>query len=1675
MKTSFLSFFIALFLAVISYAQKGKNSAYTSSTANVIVNAYTYVTANIPVGASSIQVNSNVLTNSTLATPLAAGDLILIIQMQGAAVNISTGPVDWWGGNYTLSSQAMGDLGNESLYIPNWGELTSYRDAGNYEFAEVLSVSGSNTINLRCPTQKEYEQNIPVAGFEYFNGRIQVVRVPRFTTLTLTNPASIIASQWNGQVGGVVALEVDGTINLQANTRISASGLGFRGGALDNVSSGSGSPTDINKPAYNTNQFGAEKGESIFGNIANEYTHFYSMYGKGSPANGGGGGGHQNAGGGGGSNVGPQAGYTGKGYPAAGYNTYWNLEQAGLATTNSPGGGRGGYSGAQSNQNPNIGVAQSAWQGNFRRVEGGLGGHPLQYDANRIFMGGGGGAGDMDNNQGGAGGNGGGIVFIRAYGAITGSGTIEANGANGQNSNPSGATPSSNGRNGIDAAGGAGGGGSIYISNGTTIPASITLSAVGGNGGNNNITNGIFATQFEADGPGGGGAGGFINFSTGTPTQTVAGGANGVHTATGFSSSIETNFPPNGATRGGPGMSLLTVPYYNLIANNATICTGNTASISVTVQGTLPVSIPSVSWYTTYTGNTVVATGLSYTTPVLTATTTYYVGFCNGSFRVPVTVTVGGPTISGTASITNATCSAGGSITGLSVSGGVTPYTIQWNTVTYPSTTLSNAPAGSYTLSVTDNSGCTATSGPYTINGTGGPTINSTGMVVTNESCLGGGGAISGLSASGTGLTYSWNGGAYSTLNISSLTAGSYSLVVTDNNGCTANLGPINITQNSGPTINTASMVVTGTTCGLSNGSITGITATGTGLTYTWNGVASGSLDQSNLASGNYTLVVTDNIGCTSTQGPINIAASSTPSVNSTSVVVANATCTNGGSVSGLTVSGGQTPYTYNWNSGAYSTLDISNVPAGSYSLVVTDALGCTANAGPFNVGSTPGPTINSTNMLVTNQNCLGTNGSITGLSATGTGLTYVWNAGAYSTLNISGIPAGTYNLTVIDNSGCTATLGPINVTLIAGPSINTASMVVTGTSCGLANGSITGITASGTGLTYTWNGVSSGSLDQSNLASGNYILVVTDNIGCTATQGPINIAASSAPVANSNNVVLTNANCNQSNGAISGITVSGGQTPYTYNWNSGAYATLNISSIPAGSYSLVITDALGCTANAGPFNLTSINGPTINSTSAVITNESCTLNNGSITGITVSGGTPNYTYSWNGTPSAGINLSGVAGGSYTLTVTDQMGCVATAGPFVINSPIPIVINQTNMVVTPTGCVGNTGAISGITVSGGVNPVYTWTPGALSTLDISGLASGNYTLTVSDNQGCLEQIVVNVPSTAGIAINSASVVINNDLCGTGVGSISGLTVSGGTPGYTYVWDGNTALNTIDLSNALGGNHTIVVTDAVGCTSSETLFIGTVAGPTIDQSSVVVVNENCLGNNGSISGILVTGNGPFNYSWTGSSMITLNLSNLQDGAYTLHVTDANGCVSNGTVINVGQDALPNADFTISNTIASPGEVVNFVDASTGGPIQSYTWKVDTAQIGTGTTASYSSEIEGTYTVTLTIVTPLGCIDSVTKTFQIFGELHIPNIITVNSDGVNDEFYIRNLKPNSKLLIVNRWGNPVLNTEDYQNNWNGRDQQGVLLEEGVYFYQLVTPDGKTAQGNVHLLIQ
>ncbi len=494
----------------LSKAAMGMHGAKTVSSSGVIVNEYTSLTANAASGSTSLTVaNSALNSNSRFATNLQAGELIMIIQMHGA--------------NISNSANA------------NFGSISSYNNAGNYEFREVSAVPNATTITLSSSLSNSYT----------WSDEVQVVRVPRYSSLLIQTGASITAPAWNGTTGGIVTMEVNGSSTIKGI--IDVSGLGFRGGAVDNNSSLPGSNTWANSAANN----GAEKGEGIAG-YQGDYNGVGGRYGRGAPANGGGGGNSHNAGGGGGANGNSGGSWTGKGNPdisTANFITAWNLEASGFSSTTSPGGGRGGYSYADANKNPTIvGPANAQWAGDSRNIRGGYGGRPLDYSTGKLFFGGGGGAGDGNGNAAGAGGNGGGLVFLISAGTVTNTGSILANGSNGGNT-----VNSSSSISGDDGAGGGGGGGTIVVYTRASI-SGVSFFAKGGNGGNQNINTSMWPT--EGEGPGGGGGGGYIALSNNSGlTVNVSGGINGT-----TNSAVMTLFPANGATKGGSGQSVTPAP-----------------------------------------------------------------------------------------------------------------------------------------------------------------------------------------------------------------------------------------------------------------------------------------------------------------------------------------------------------------------------------------------------------------------------------------------------------------------------------------------------------------------------------------------------------------------------------------------------------------------------------------------------------------------------------------------------------------------------------------------------------------------------------------------------------------------------------------------------------------------------------------------------------------------------------------------------------------------------------------------------------------------------------------------------------------------------------------------------------------------------------------------------------
>jgi len=674
---------IFLLTSLFSFSQRGKDGSQTVSTANKIVNEFTTLTANAAAGATSITVAASGLNaNARFAAALAPGDLIMIIQMQGA----------------TILGQP--DAFSPAISNPNdvtWGGITNYNNCGNYEFCQVATVPNATTITIDCGLSKSYTSS----------GKVQIVRVPRYNNLTVTSPGTIITQVWNGTTGGVVAIEALSTIVINAAAIIGADATGFRGGAL----MVNGAHTQTVLVSCISLDVGTNKGEGVAG-YDTDYTPYGGKYCRGAGANAGGGGNVWNCGGGGGGNAGNIAGWNGNGNPdnaVAGWTTAWNLESAGFSANVSSGGGRGGYSFSASNANattvgPGTTGVANAWGGYSRCSLGGWGGRPLDYSTGRIFMGGGGGAGDHDNASGSAGGRGGGLVYILSYGTVSGTGTVKSDGVAAGNS-------------GVDGAGGGGAGGTVIINSVGTI-SGISISTNGGNGGSQ-----VVGAVSEAEGPGGGGGGGYIGISNGAIARTANAGTNGT-----TNSNSLTEFPPNGATKGGVGLPTQTVITIDTLTTaNVTICAGSTATLTATIVGTIPGTI---TWYAAPTGGAVLGTGTTYTTPALFATTTYYVGICPGSFRKPVIVTVSPGVTASVAGANQSVCATTATLGANIPVTGTGTWTLVSGTATItnpllPNTTVTGLGAGANVFQWTITSPpCAPSSSQVTITNTGGPTTS---------------------------------------------------------------------------------------------------------------------------------------------------------------------------------------------------------------------------------------------------------------------------------------------------------------------------------------------------------------------------------------------------------------------------------------------------------------------------------------------------------------------------------------------------------------------------------------------------------------------------------------------------------------------------------------------------------------------------------------------------------------------------------------------------------------------------------------------------------------------------------------------------------------------------------------------------------------------------------------
>ncbi len=592
------------------------------------------------------------------------------------------------------------------------------------------------------------------------------------------------------------------------------------------------------------------------------------------------------------------------------------------------------------------------------------------------------------------------------------------------------------------------------------------------------------------------------------------------------------------------------------------------------------------------------------------------------------------------------------------------------------------------TVTVTDANGCTLNPSPATVTQ---PTNIAPVFLTNHVTCYGGNNGAIDMSVSGgtPAYTYLWSNGA-TTQDISNLIAGTYTVTVTDANGCTKDVGIIVIQ----PTEITLSETHVNVLCsGSSTGSID-LTATGgTGnLSYDWSHIAGNNnpQDPTGLTAGTYTVTVTDANNCTKT---LSTTITEPPAlVVSTSLTHVLCFGGNNGAVD-LTVSGGVTPYTYAWSNSA-TTQDLANLTAGTYTVTVTDANACTKTIS----ATITEPPVLALSTAVTNVLCFGNNTGSINLTVNGgtPGFTYAWSNGA-SIQDPINLVAGTYTVTVTDANGCSKTISAT----VTEPTAITLSTTVTNVLCNGSNSGAIDLTVSGgvTPYTYLWSNNAT-TQDLSNIVAGIYTVTVTDANGCSKTTTATVTQNSTLMTASATSTPVS---CNGGNNGTVDLTVAGGVSPYTYLWSNNA-TTQDLSNLTAGTYTVTVTDNVGCTKTVS----VAVTQPTALALSTVTTNILCY---GAATGaidLTVSGGTPAYTYNWGG----GITTQdriGLTAGTYTVTVTDANGCTKTTSA-TITQPTDI---APVFLTTHVSCFGgNNGAID-MSVSGGV-PGYTylWSNGA---------------------------------------------------------------------------------------------------------------------------------------------------------------------------------------------------------------------------------------------------------------------------------------------------------------------------------------------------------------------------
>lgn len=801
---------------------------------------------------------------------------------------------------------------------------------------------------------------------------------------------------------------------------------------------------------------------------------------------------------------------------------------------------------------------------------------------------------------------------------------------------------------------------------------------------------------------------------------------------------------------------------------------------------------------------------------------------------------------------------------------------------------------------------------------------------------------------------------------------------------------------------------------------------------YKWTGGLKGANPQ-NVGAGTYTVVVTDQKG-KSVEASAEIKDS-----RLTVRVIQQRSASLGGGADGeaeVKVSPESAQFSVLWDNGEKGRR-ASRLNVGEHSVTISGKDGCTTTA-IVEITEALAPLAVSLEQTKS-SNCAGENGGV--LKAVVKGgqapYSYKWNAANLEGEEVGDLPIGQFAVTITDATKATATA---QFNIEEPTALSAQTEVLQSANTDQDDGEARVIVKGGTGkYTYQWDTGETG-VKAKKLKGGTHQVTITDSNGCTLISN-VEITEDILPLA----VQLeerTNIKCAGDQTASLNASVRGGKAPYQYQWSTGVKGKEALNNLAVGNYQITVTDAVGNTANAEiaiaePKSLT----VKVEAKSSTDLNES----NGKAK-ANASGGSGKYNYRWD-SGATNSTAEGLSAGTHGVTVTDAVGCTATASVEIGEDILPLSVSLN--ADAPINCSGESTASISVELSGGKGPFqYTWNTDKGVGEKATDLPAGEYQVSVTDAAGNSANATVNInePQALSASIEPKAAASTNNADGK-----AKVNVKGGSGKYTYQWDTGETGSTAEKLGA--GQHTVSITDAAGCTTTASIEIGEDILPlSVKLNADAPIN--CAGEStASISVELSGGKGPFQYSWSTDKGVGEKAANLSAGEYQLSVTDAVGNSANAA-ISIKEPQILSASIepkAPASTNNADGKAKVNVRGGTGK--YSYQWD-------TGETSSTAEKLAaGTHTVSITDAS--GCATTatveITENILPLGvELTLGKLI----DCAGDNTAVLNVKVND--------GKPP-----YQYQWNtdkGSGNQANNLTAGTYQVTVIDATGTSKSAEI-----